>query len=790
MSAEVPTRAEDAEQRERFETLLFELSSRFISVRSEDLDRAIEEVQRSICELLGIDLSALWEETAEAPGDLVLTHFYASQEDLLPPMRGMSAGEHFPWLKQEMLAGRPVGVSDLDDLPEAAAFDRASLRQFGVKSNLTLPLSVGGAAPVAALGFNTTRAPRDWPDVLVTRLQLVGQVFANALARRRADAALRESEARSVLAADSAETGVWDYDYRTRIFWVSDRTRAIFHLEADDIVSIERLKAAIHPDDWPGVAAAIDRSAQSAEPVHVEYRIVLPSGEIRWILSRGRPHFSVRGEPVRLMGVSNDITDRKRGEEALRVSEERLEAGADLAGLAFYEIDYGNGAAYVDDRFRTVCGLPADREQGLQPFEFWVEHLHPDDRPRIMEARDRLHLGRVERLAEEYRYLHPALGQRWIQHMARAATRDAEGRVLKTFGVFRDVTKRRQAEESLRRSYEEIERLKDRLQAETDYLRTEIGEALAQGEITGKSAAVTAALRQVQQVAPTDSTVLVRGETGTGKELIARAIHSQSHRRHRVMVKVNCGALPSGLVESELFGRERGAFTGALTRQVGRFEVADGSTLFLDEVGELPPDVQVKLLRVLQEGEFERLGSPRTIKVDVRVIAATNRDLADDVRKGRFREDLFYRLNVFPIRMPPLRERAEDIPLLVWTFLEEFSSRMGKKITQVPRATMDALVRHAWPGNVRELRNVIEHAAIVTTGETLKVPLLGDAAPGAALPQTLTDVERDHILRTLETTGWRIKGPGGAAAALGLNPATLYSRMKKLAIPSGRRRAE
>ena len=248
------------------------------------------------------------------------------------------------------------------------------------------------------------------------------------------------------------------------------------------------------------------------------------------------------------------------------------------------------------------------------------------------------------------------------------------------------------------------------------------------------------------------------------------------------MVKVNCAALPSGLVESELFGREKGAFTGALTRQVGRFEVADGSTIFLDEVGELPPDVQVKLLRVLQDGEFERLGSPRTIKVNVRVIAATNRDLADEVRKGRFREDLFYRLNVFPIRMPPLRERAEDIPLLVWTFLEDLSSRMGKKITQVPRTTMEALQRHPWPGNVRELRNVIEHGAIITTGNTLKVPMLDDAAPAVMLPQTMADAEREHILRALESADWHVKGPKGAAEALGLNPATLYSRMNKLGI--------
>ena len=297
-------------------------------------------------------------------------------------------------------------------------------------------------------------------------------------------------------------------------------------------------------------------------------------------------------------------------------------------------------------------------------------------------------------------------------------------------------------------------------------------------------------LRQVEQVAPTDSSVLICGETGTGKELVAQAIHRLGPRKSRVMVKVNCAALPSGLVESELFGRERGAFTGALTRQVGRFEVADGSTVFLDEVGELSLEVQSKLLQVLQEGEFERLGSPRTIKVNVRVIAATNRDLAEDIRKGRFREDLYYRLNVFPIRVPALRERPEDIPLLVWAFLEEFCSRMGKKITQVSRKTMEALQRHPWPGNVRQLRNVIEPGAIIATGHTLIVPMLDDIPMEGALPgQSLAETEREHIMKTLERTGWRIKGAKGAAEILGIKPSTLYTRMQKLGIP-GRRQKE
>jgi transcriptional regulator with GAF, ATPase, and Fis domain len=348
--------------------------------------------------------------------------------------------------------------------------------------------------------------------------------------------------------------------------------------------------------------------------------------------------------------------------------------------------------------------------------------------------------------------------------------------------VLRDITEGRQREEALRQSLAEIARLKDRLEAERDYLKAEVGASRLHEEITGQSAAIRKVLRQAEQVAPTPSSVLVLGETGTGKERLAQCIHRLSPRHHQVMVKVNCAALPAGLIESELFGREKGAYTGAMARQIGRFEIAHGSTLFLDEIGELPLELQSKLLRVLESGEFERLGSPRTIKVDVRIIAATNRDLADDVRKGRFREDLYYRLNVFPIRIPPLRERQEDIPPLVWAILGELNARMGKRITQVSRKTMDALQRQPWPGNVRELRNILEHSAIVTAGETLAPPTFEDARPAAG-GQTLAESERDHIIGVLERTGWRIKGAQGAAEVLGLKRGTLYGRMRKLGIP-------
>jgi PAS domain S-box-containing protein len=356
------------------------------------------------------------------------------------------------------------------------------------------------------------------------------------------------------------------------------------------------------------------------------------------------------------------------------------------------------------------------------------------------------------------------------------------GEPRKYISIRYDITERKLAEEALAKSYAEIKQLKDRLLAETQSLKIEIKLNLPHGEIIGRSEALKRVLRQVEQVAPADCAVLITGETGTGKELIARAIHRLSSRKDRMMVTVNCAALPAALVESELFGRERGAYTGALTSEVGRFEVADGSTIFLDEIGELSLETQAKLLRVLQEGEFQRLGNPKTRKVNVRVIAASNKDLTKEVRAGRFREDLYYRLRVFPINVPPLRERIEDIPLLLSAFVEEFSSRMSKQVNRVPQGVLEALKKHPWPGNIRELRNVIERGMIISSGETLRLPNLDDPSESTLEPTSLAEVEREHILRTLGEVGWRVKGPYGAAKRLEMNASTLYSRMAKLGI--------
>jgi transcriptional regulator with GAF, ATPase, and Fis domain len=301
-------------------------------------------------------------------------------------------------------------------------------------------------------------------------------------------------------------------------------------------------------------------------------------------------------------------------------------------------------------------------------------------------------------------------------------------------------------------------------------------------EVVGRSDAVRRVIDQVKQVAATDSTVLLLGETGTGKELFATEVHRMGARHGRQMVKVNCAAIPETLIESELFGREKGAFTGALARQVGRFELADRSTIFLDEIGDLSPDIQVKLLRVLEEKEIERLGNPRALRVDTRIIAATHRNLEQRVAEGRFREDLYYRLNVFPIEVPPLRERGEDIPLLVWRFVEEFSRAFGKKVASIGDDNLAALKQYSWPGNIRELRNVVERAMITTTGGTLTIPVPQPTAASARRSVKLIDVEREHILQVLESTRWRVRGASGAAEQLGLKPTTLETRMSKLGL--------
>lgn len=408
--------------------------------------------------------------------------------------------------------------------------------------------------------------------------------------------------------------------------------------------------------------------------------------------------------------------------------------------------------------------------------------VHPDDQKAVENAVHKALADPNVRYKIEHRIVRPDASERIVHEMGEVTFGD-DGPIL-MIGTVLDITERKRMTAQLEERLKEIEKLRQQLEAESTFLQEEIKLEHNFEEIIGNSNALKDLFLQMEQVAHTNSSVLILGETGTGKELISRAIHSTSLRKDRPLIKVNCADLPPNLIENELFGHEKGAFTGAIERHKGRFEVSHGSTLFLDEIGELPLELQTKLLRVLESGEFERVGSSRTFKADVRIIAATNRDLEAEIEKGRFREDLWYRLSVFPITVPPLRQRKEDIPLLVSFFLKRFNKEMGKSITSVPKAIMDSLLAYRWPGNVRQLKNVIERAVITTNGTTLKLMCKFKLEKETAdpKPRRLADIEYQFILETLEKTSWKIEGPGGAARILGLKPSTLRYRMKKLGI--------
>jgi DNA-binding NtrC family response regulator len=445
------------------------------------------------------------------------------------------------------------------------------------------------------------------------------------------------------------------------------------------------------------------------------------------------------------------------------------------------------------DGFQVMEELKAQDPDGYLPV--LVITAQPGHKLRALEAGAKDFISKPFDLVEVKTRIHNLLEVRLLYKKIENYSKELEQTVQERTGellraneqLTQEIGERKKAEKSLQGTYAEIKRLKDRLQAENIYLQQEVAREYNFGEIIGQSNVLSQVFLRVEQVAPMNATVLLTGETGTGKGVVARAIHSRSSRKDRPMITVNCASLPANLIESELFGREKGAFTGADARQIGRFELADGGTIFLDEIGEMPLELQSKLLRVIQDGEFERLGSPRTIKVDVRIIAASNRNLEEEIKNSRFREDLFYRLNVFPITIPPLRERPEDILLLVNHFVAKFNKKIGKKIETVSKETLNALQEYHWPGNVRELESVIERAVIISQGTALQVLDRFDTFRKSETPagmdvKALAELEHDHILQVLRKTGWRIEGKNGAAVLLGLNPSTLRARMLKYGI--------
>ena len=464
----------------------------------------------------------------------------------------------------------------------------------------------------------------------------------------------------------------------------------------------------------------------------------------------------------------------------LETSKKHVDMVVNSAEIGLWEFNHVSGNVWLNHKALALFGsTPSD----AQHFESLLNRIHADDRKLLREEIDKS-VHAKSQMCIEIRVTDATGGIRWLLLQGHYQ-RGTHSTLPRFVGVAQDCTTQKLLQQKLELQNIENERLRKQLELENAYLRKEVNkQPQDETPALGVSVSMREIMLKIKQVAATASTVLIQGETGTGKELIAQTIHKLSDRRMRQMVTVNCAALPVALVESELFGRERGAFTGAVSKQIGRFELADNSTLFLDEIAEMPFETQAKLLRVLQEGTFERLGSPQSVKVNVRIIAATNKILHEEVDKNTFRRDLFYRLNIFPLSLPPLRERKDDIPQLVWKFINDLSEQMGKRISRVAKRDMDMLCAYSWPGNIRELRNVIEHALIISKGDALELSMrhLPSEKTRNGTSQTLIEVEREYIKSILALTKGRIKGPGGAAERLGLNPATLYSRMRKLNI--------
>lgn len=526
----------------------------------------------------------------------------------------------------------------------------------------------------------------------------------------------------------------------------------------------------VHPDDMQRVTTLFLQLVASGKPVQVEARLRRFDGEYRWFLCRAESVRDQLGNIVRLYGTHTDIEDRKATEEKLRRSEQELRRMIDAIPQTIVVLDPDGNAVNANQSTLDYTGLTIE---AVRAPSFREMAIHPEDVEKLREERQQA-LVRGVPFALEMRARRKDGQYRWLL-IQYNPLRDEHGRLLHWYATGTDIDDRKRAEQSV--------------QNENQALRDEIDHSSMFEEIVGSSASLRRVLAQVARVAGADATVLILGETGTGKELIARAIHRNSKRSSRAFIRVNCAAIPPTLIASELFGHEKGSFTGAAQRRIGRFEAAEGGTIFLDEVAELPPESQSSLLRVLQEREFERVGSNRPIPVDVRVLAASNRDLKSAVAQGEFREDLYYRLNVFPIEVPALRDRADDIPLLVEYLVQRFAQKAGKRISRIDERTLELLRAYDWPGNVRELQNVIERSIILSEGEAFSVDEAwlrpnADGALGSTVsaPGGGAAHERERIEAALEASQGRVSGPLGAAARLAMPRQTLESRIRTLRI--------
>jgi formate hydrogenlyase transcriptional activator len=669
---------------------------------------------------------------------------------------------------------QPVFVSDIASDPRWVNFRDLAL-QNGLRAAWSTPMMSHDGTVLGTFGMYYREVRQPGPS----EIQLIdnaGRIAGIAIERERSREALRSaseeirnSEARLRKIIDTIPTHAWcTLPDGAGIFW----NRRWLEYTG---LSLEVLRGwgwqdAIHPEDLKKITDKWRRDLAAGQPGEVEGRLRRFDGVYRWFLFRAEPLRDESGNIVNWYGTDTDIDDLKRAEAKLRQDEEELRRMTDAIPQTIIVMNPDGKAIYANRVTLEYTGLSLDDVRGD---DFRARVFHPDDVQRLREERNKALSGAAP-FENEQRALGKDGKYRWFLIRYNPLL-DESGNVIRWYATGTDIDDRKRAE--------------DRLRNETVALREQIDRDSMFEDIVGSSEALREVLRQVDKVAHSDSTVLILGETGTGKELIARAIHRRSNRGERAFIGVNCAAIPASLIASELFGHEKGAFTGATQRRLGRFESANGGTIFLDEIGDLPPEIQIALLRVLQEREIERVGSNRPIPLDVRVLAATHRDLNALVAEGKFRQDLLYRLNVVPIEMPSLRDRAPDIPLLVEYFIDRFGKKAGKKFRTIDRRTLKRLQAYGWPGNVRELQNVIERAVILSEGDIfsvdetwLKRQTPQSAGPTVALNKALERQEKEMIEAALTESAGRVSGPDGAAAKLGLPRPTLDAKIRRLGI--------
>jgi PAS domain S-box-containing protein len=596
------------------------------------------------------------------------------------------------------------------------------------------------------------------------------------VARRTAQ--IIESEQRFRVTFEQAAVGIAHVSLDGRFLRVNRKFHEIVGYSDEEILELT-FQDLTHPDDLDADLELLKQVLNGEiETYSMEKRYYRKDGSIVWIHLSVSLVFDKEGNPKYFVSVIKDISDRMQAEEALHQSHDFLKHLTSSVPDAIFSVKIPERIIeWANDSF-NVMGYEPEDYVGKSTREFYA---NPEDYDKVGDLQQDARLKGKNMIRTEVMVLRK--DGRVIPAELTATYFKENGKLEHITALVRDITERKLAEDQINKAYTEIKQLQIQLQAESAYLQEEIKLEHNFENIIGQSEALKYVLHRVEQVAHLDSTVLILGETGTGKELIARAVHQLSSRSKRPLVKVNCAALPRELIESELFGREKGAFTGATTTQAGRFELANGSTLFLDEIGELPLELQAKLLRVLESGEFERLGSSRTMHSDARIIAATNRSLEEEVRKNRFREDLFYRLKIFPVTVPALRDRTEDIPLLVNSFVQIFARKMGKAGThKIAKSSMQILQSYSWPGNVRELRHAVEGALISAQGNKLQFDLPRTAGLAKSNFKSFEDMEREYILEVLKAKNWKIGGEDSAASILGIPSSTLRSRMKKLGL--------